>query len=1214
MAEQIEEIQLLTNKELDDYFTTDALKLYMQDVKRYPLLNEQEEKESMLAYKKGDITAFHKLINSNLRLVVSIAYKYKKWIEHLQFLDIIQEGNLGLIKAIEKFDSKKVNKLSTYATWWIEQSITRVIDEKEKEIRKPIHVEEEIRKYKKIIAEYNKKGHEIPSDKELCQILNISNERLINVKKAMQITTTSLNTPVKDDEKKELEDFIPDIRKQYEELLNSLIDNQIMIVLKEKLKPIEYYVLYHRLLSSNSKTIETLSDSVGISKQAIQQIEAKVINKIKKYFENDSKLLSITLQKLSGVAKHDIKKLRTTPIEPNNIILYFYVRDHLNEDEKKYLSYKLFGKYNLTSQELSKELQIKKENISFIEAEIQKKIAICLKNEIKFKNFRKAFKKNFGTKMFTMNVEDKIEMIDYDLIKERYFSLSYEDIICLFDKDYWHLSASSRNLLERFYSNPPENTISNHQMEMEVNLLKYDYRHKSKNIPTEKLYKTYIKYKDKFKKPYQLYLECIIFKKRDRNDFDEKYKESDFSKIKFYLINRLERMYYDIPSIGILKFTKEKYIRIKKMYPHKLPIEKEKILDLYYGLINRCYTIEEMAEIYEVDYLKMHRLLREARASALSLYANRKTKLEIDRETYRPYILDRRYEFTIQARDILTKYVLEGISYEALAKEYSVSSRKISNIVTENIRKIDFYRFDILSPDYDIRKTKTAFFEKYKTNFTEEEKKIIDLRYIEHIQSAEIIEKYKYNANDVKRLIHKFNNLYKKFLIDGEEISLNDIKEEIRAYHVEQVLDDLERQILCLAFGIKSSYNMEGLTYSSKKITSLLQISMNTYYKTYTNALNKLKWKKIDLLKGELAFLPRAEMIKILKDAHLPISDKERTIIESIFEINDTPYKTLEQLGEIFNESASSIKRKCQRAFVNINKYLLNELPPKISYTIDIVPNLKYFSKTERILLEEKYKNNLSIEKVSKKYKITKDQVVTIYNRIDNLLIEILNETECAPLNFDLCHEAFTSDEMPFLGNKKLAIEIFNAYFAEESFVKMSASDIIKKFNLNVKQNAVINLLNYLILSAYKYHDGIRKDKTFSYEEIKDYYDKQQEQMSETHKIFYKKYFARLNKTTSSITELVNHVILYDLIKEKFPDYFTLKSTFKEEVLRILRKYQRKMCRRTKESLMRLYNIKESDLMNGNDYNHLYRLLNQLDKKLQEKHPPEAKKLINTSL
>jgi len=101
MAEQIEEIQLLTNKELDDYFTTDALKLYMQDVKRYPLLNEQEEKESMLAYKKGDITAFHKLINSNLRLVVSIAYKYKKWIEHLQFLDIIQEGNLGLIKAIE---------------------------------------------------------------------------------------------------------------------------------------------------------------------------------------------------------------------------------------------------------------------------------------------------------------------------------------------------------------------------------------------------------------------------------------------------------------------------------------------------------------------------------------------------------------------------------------------------------------------------------------------------------------------------------------------------------------------------------------------------------------------------------------------------------------------------------------------------------------------------------------------------------------------------------------------------------------------------------------------------------------------------------------------------------------------------------------------------------------------------------------------------------
>lgn len=343
--------------------------------------------------------------------------------------------------------------------------------------------------------------------------------------------------------------------------------------------------------------------------------------------------------------------------------------------------------------------------------------------------------------------------------------------------------------------------------------------------------------------------------------------------------------------------------------------------------------------------------------------------------------------------------------------------------------------------------------------------------------------------------------------------------------------------------------------------------------------------------------MEKEEVVKALKDKHLPISDKEREIISSLYEI-DCSYKSLEELAAIYGDTANSIKRRCQRAFVSINKYLNGEIEGIINYEEDVLPNFRYFSKSERILLEEKYKNGLSYGKVAKKYNLTFDRVVIIYERLQNVLAEILYEPEFKALDFEMCEEAFNSSKLPFYGDVELAKNIFDDFFAMNSFVRMSIPEIIKKYSLEVKDGVVWNFLSLAILSVYKYHDGYRKDKDFTYGEILEYYQEHSDEMVVNRKKFYDKYFKRRKERTNSISALVNNVILFDLIREKNANCFRIETSSREEVISILRKYSGSLTKRTRESLMMKFDISERMMMNGKDINHVYRLLDKLNKKL----------------
>ena len=203
-----DEIIILTDDELEKAFVDDAFKMYMLEIRRYPNLSVEQQKNLGCRYKEnGDLEARELLINCNLRLVVSVAFRYRARIKHLQILDVIQEGNFGLIRAVETYDPEQ-GAFTTYAIPWIRLRITRGLANKDDDIRKPVHIVQTTFKYLGLVANYNQKGLPLPSDKDICDILNITIGTLKNIRDSLKQNPVSLNQTIEDEDKSELENFV----------------------------------------------------------------------------------------------------------------------------------------------------------------------------------------------------------------------------------------------------------------------------------------------------------------------------------------------------------------------------------------------------------------------------------------------------------------------------------------------------------------------------------------------------------------------------------------------------------------------------------------------------------------------------------------------------------------------------------------------------------------------------------------------------------------------------------------------------------------------------------------------------------------------------------------------------------------------------------------------------------------------------------------------
>ena len=269
----------------------DSLKIYLQQIGKIPLLTAEEELHVAKEIKDNNSeSAKETLINANLRLVVSIAKKYIG--RGLSFLDLIQEGNMGLMKAAEKFDYEKGYKFSTYATWWIQQSITRAIADKSRIIRLPVHMIETLSKIKKVTMDLTTETGKVPSKEEIAYRVGIPVNKLTSLIKAAQ-STISIETPATaKDESSKLGDFIvdestisPDTRVSQENLFE---DIQKML---NQLSPKERDVLIMRFGlndDGNRKTLEEIGSRYGVSRERIRQIENRSISKLKKLCKNNN--------------------------------------------------------------------------------------------------------------------------------------------------------------------------------------------------------------------------------------------------------------------------------------------------------------------------------------------------------------------------------------------------------------------------------------------------------------------------------------------------------------------------------------------------------------------------------------------------------------------------------------------------------------------------------------------------------------------------------------------------------------------------------------------------------------------------------------------------------------------------------------------------------------------------------------------------------------
>lgn len=292
--EQEEQPENAKSSAYEESNTDDSVKLYLQQIGRVPLLTSQEELELARRIAEGDDRAKRHLIKANLRLVVSIAKKYIG--RGLSFLDVIQEGNLGLIRAAEKFDYRKGFKFSTYATWWIQQSIVRGISEKSRMIRLPIHMIELLTKMRRLQHQMSHELNRQPTNEELAERMEVPVFKINAIVQATQ-SSISLETPINTkDEKATLADFLvdesmvpPDYKIQNDALIRDVSAMLLMLRPRER----DVVKLRFGIMDGNRRTLEEIGQLFGVSRERVRQIETRAVNKLRRLCRTNSNMYSL---------------------------------------------------------------------------------------------------------------------------------------------------------------------------------------------------------------------------------------------------------------------------------------------------------------------------------------------------------------------------------------------------------------------------------------------------------------------------------------------------------------------------------------------------------------------------------------------------------------------------------------------------------------------------------------------------------------------------------------------------------------------------------------------------------------------------------------------------------------------------------------------------------------------------------------------------------
>ena len=272
---------------IQESMLTEPLKIYLNEIGQIPLLSEEEERELGRKSSEGDAAARQKLAEANLRLVVSIAKHYTG--RGVQLMDLIQEGNMGLMRAAEKYDYTKENRFSTYASWWIKEAMQRAIDQQSREIRVPVHVAENMKKVQKVSKELQQELGREPRPKEIAEKIPGKTEKDIKDILSYLQSPVSLETPVGEEGENSLGDMVEDRTEATpEEAMDSLVRKEEVSELLDSLSDRERQVIRLRygLEDGKTHTLEEIGNTLNVTRERVRQIEARAMEKLRKNAKN----------------------------------------------------------------------------------------------------------------------------------------------------------------------------------------------------------------------------------------------------------------------------------------------------------------------------------------------------------------------------------------------------------------------------------------------------------------------------------------------------------------------------------------------------------------------------------------------------------------------------------------------------------------------------------------------------------------------------------------------------------------------------------------------------------------------------------------------------------------------------------------------------------------------------------------------------------------
>ncbi len=1182
-----EEYKIYTDEELSATYVGDAFKMYIIDMKQYPRLSDEETEELIKRNLNGDKLARELLVYSNLRLVLSIAKSYARKLTHMGLLDVVQEGNLGLIKAVDKYNPK-LGKFSSYIASSISNTINLSIKNQEKSIRVPAHIESKINNYLKLISDYKKRNEPLPDKKTICKILGISEKTLEKVEHALNINITSTNEVFGSNQDKELEDFIPSNENGYESVLNAIDTQELLLILKEELSSYDYFIAYYRFITDNPLSQPEIASRLGITRARVDKKEKQIKEKIKPYLTENSKLYRRAKEKLLKKYSDKLNELSIEPLEPESIILYLYLKSYLTSLEQNILKEILFGKYKFNLYHFARKFNLSPNKIKEEINTISK-----IKNEVideKYEQIKLSVLQEYKTNILKINI-DEVKINNYDYLIETYGNLTLEELKELYGERFNLLSKDTISLLEKFLNKPPFLMATVEELEREINLTAYNFKKRDTSLNKSTLYNTYLNNIVQFTPEQQLYLECFIFNKKDKNDFKLKYPNSKVRPNE--LKKKLEKLTFNIYNYFYSDLTKEQYLSVRNHYKDLITTKRITLLDLYFGINGYPKTFKEIAKTLKKTEDEIKRDIRHAKTFCLNIYINNKRTINKEnKKIYAEYFKKYETTFNEEQQEILNDYLFLNKNSSEISKSLSISKSKVDNTIAETLRKIDLYRFNMEKPFTISKEELSLFYEYYKKEIDNTEKEIVDLKYNKNLENDKIAKLLNIPKEIVNKSIRHFNKLLNSFRIKNVVLTTDIIKKEINAHLIESIINDNEKEVLSLFYGIGSRYNFNEEKLSSKEICNKLKINMNQFKYLHDSAIKKIKLSLIGELKPDLIYISRNELNTILENHHLPISKQDKYIICSLLGLKNHELKRLSTLSIELNMQESHLKRKYQDAIINIYKYLNGEIKQEINYELDIIPNLKYFSKSDRLFIEEYYLNKLSYKSISKKYEISEDKVKSIFEKINVNIYELIHNPNCKKFDFEFYEQNKNNPNLPFYGDLKIATKAFDLMFES----KLESPEIIECLNLNMSSKLLNEVIYNLMISMCKLKIGITKENTFTKEEAILYYNKNKSNMTPCHSRTYINYFNRVaSNKTSTKSSVMNKEITYDLLKQRTPRYFKISSSSKEDVIELLKKYHDSFTKRIKYSLMSLFSISERVFMSGKEKRKVYKALNLID-------------------